>query len=298
MTLDAIMDELARAWPDKDHVELLRKWRVFSASAASEPFNVAFEKYLKHAQPFCEGGRVSQDMEASAGRRMDLIGGAPYTSGRYPWPRTADGKYWMQPVLQLSLANAGELLQRDLGADTLQIWGPVGSSARSIGSSPNEFLMRLIPADHFAEPPTVDIPNWQSGLDGQGGVQFAFALDESDEEAKSNGRIWRLRGPMYGPALLFWEACAEEVAACSQGDEFSEWIEQLFALDEYSEYLSMNNGSYLGGVGGQSGGINDCSSGDGLLARISDGQGLIVAVHAAGVVRDLRDLSIQISYYV
>ena len=56
-------------------------------------------------------------------RKGDLFfGGIPYTSEKWPWPLDSKGCR-LYPIAQIDLENAGDLLQLNLGAGKLQVWG-------------------------------------------------------------------------------------------------------------------------------------------------------------------------------
>lgn len=175
---------------------------------------------------------------------MDLIGGVPYTSDDFPWPKTTDGEYWMQPILQLNLQEAGARLGIDLGSDLLQVWGPVAKNVKSLSVDSNSFRLRRIPRECLKKKPSVEIPNWCGT--GKKGQQFAFLCELADLEV-APGRIWGEVRPMYGSEAELFQYAYDENCA----DELNEWTEKLFEVLNESSLIANTNSEYLGGRGGQ-----------------------------------------------
>lgn len=78
-----------------------------------------------------------------------VICGFPFTSQAWPWPQDRNDDY-MQPIAQIDLVNAGQLLGEALGDGLLQVWFPTDFDEDDEGSwSP---LLRVVPRAMLTEP--------------------------------------------------------------------------------------------------------------------------------------------------
>lgn len=80
-------------------------------------------------------------------RTKPLISAPLYTSKKYPWPHSDDGKP-LEPICQLNLAEAGAVAQISLGSGLLQLW---------MGDT--EGMLREIPDHDVQLDQLTDVPN-------------------------------------------------------------------------------------------------------------------------------------------
>lgn len=209
-----------------------------------------------------------QDPSNPAHRIADLLGGAPFTSKDYPWPKTDGAGLNMQPIIQLNMALASENLGEDLGDGLLQLWARVDinrEAVRCAGEDQSLLEIRLIPRSEFiscstSEPPTYQ--PWRSLDCNKTDEDVQILFPDGAIEMKAGSIVeWENAGYMYAnPACIDIDI----------GDSYRLY-EQVFD-DVLDGVVSPSNSPsiYLGGHGGQAGGYEDPTGNNPLLFRMHD----------------------------
>lgn len=270
-----------------DASELVRQLRVsldvFCARHGNPLADKVSEKYLAAFKPCSAAIYLPQDTAGLVQRTADLLGGIPYTSATYHWPKYTVGGLPMQPIIQLNLKAAGERLGHSFGDDLLQVWAPVAAKLNDLPVDARAFLLRRIPLAATAEPADESTPDWRS-LPGQQ-VRSAYLMEiDEDHPAFNSPRLdWAPLLPMYGSAhhvdQLFHQIACQDLAD-PDWDEISNLQEEFD--DVISDSILTPGGAYiyLGGFGGQDGHDgSDPTSAPNLLVRISDSTGFHCGIH-------------------
>ena len=117
------------------------------------------EAYMESPAFYCMPNFLPLDRDNPSHRIEDqVIRGFPFTSKSYPWPMT-EGSFH-QPIAQINLKKAGELLGDNLGDGLLQVWLEVDETEPHI---------RIIPESSLSEPLDIfypDNPFWEDELSG------------------------------------------------------------------------------------------------------------------------------------
>lgn len=245
--------------------------------APQEGLSYGLSRYMLDRRPFALATQSAQDLKNQTSRLSDIICGVPFTSEKHPWPKDDKSGLWMQPVVQLNLATLKEVFQVDWGAGILQVWGHVLRDVNAFGLSEQPMMMRLLPASDLVDPLDPLIPNWKN----EGDSNFFCFFDESSYAGREIFK-WARAGNMYGNRQQLLDFCYDKVE--DFGDEEFEWLDGVMEALSESPLCAENNSNFLGGWGGRYG-EHDASCGDGLVLRISDGEGAVVAIH-----RQLRNL--------
>ena len=240
-------------------------------NAPQEGLGYGLSRYMLDRRPFALATQSAQDLKNPASRLSDIVCGVPFTSEKNPWPRDDESGLWMQPIVQLNLATLKEIFQVDWGAGILQVWGHVLRDVKTSSLTEQSMLVRLLSARDIEEPLESLIPNWRN----EGGAKFFSYFDESSYVGQEVFQ-WYHAGDMYGSRQQLLEFCYDKVE--DFGDEEFEWLDGVMEAISESPLCGENNSDFLGGWGGRYG-VQDASYGDGLVLRISDGDGAVVAIH-------------------
>ena len=201
-------------------------------------------------------------------RTMDLLGGVPFTSRDYPWPKTDGVGVDMQPIIQIDLSLASQNIGDDLGSELLQLWGRVDVNRNSSlnGEAGKSLLyLRTIPRSELLDSVMIEPPSdqpWRRHDCNQNAEDVQVIFPDGSIEMKSGSIIeWKRAGDMYATP-----ACVE-----MDIDDSYRLYEQVFD-DLLSEVVSprVSPTIYLGGHRGQAGGYEDPSGNGSLLIRLND----------------------------
>ena len=117
------------------------------------------EAYMESPASYCMPNFIPLDRDNPSHRIEDqVIRGFPFTSKSYPWPMT-EGSFH-QPIAQINLKRAGELLSDNLGDGLLQVWLEVDETEPHI---------RIVPESSLSEPLDMfypDNPFWEDVYGG------------------------------------------------------------------------------------------------------------------------------------
>jgi hypothetical protein len=115
--------------------------------------------YMESSASYCMPNFLPFDHNNPSHRIEDqAIRGFPFTSKSYPWPMTERSVH--QPIAQINLKKAGELINDNLGDGLLQVWLEV---------SETEPHIRIIPESSLSEPLDTfypDNPFWEDEYGG------------------------------------------------------------------------------------------------------------------------------------
>ena len=266
--------------PDQLHQQAVDLMNGFAAQKASPFVSALVEKFSMVTLPFSSPTFLPQDFNNPSHRVDDLMGGFPYTSDDYPWPKTKGSDMPMQALLQINLANAGNILSANLGTETLQVWGPVAANANALSTDLDAFCVRLIPADQIVKPPSGAYIDWKVVKNGKPTAAFYMTADAENPVANNTRVRWSAPLPMFGSRQHFLEIAWRDLREASDDfgdDELMDLADEFFDAMDASPLSAGSNADYLGGFGGQTGGEYDPSYGDNLLVRITDGNGFYFA---------------------
>ena len=254
-------------WEEKTKDILNRLLR----DAPQEGLSLALSQYILDRRPFALMKGLPQDLRDQSSRLADLICGVPYVSEKHPWPKYEQSGLWMQPILQLNLATLRKIFGVNWGDDLLQVWARVESdlNKRSLFDSP--LLLRVLPRSDLSDPATNEFQDWRIG----GDPKSFFYFDDVEFRGKELCN-WYYAGQMFGTRQQLLDFAYKRVS--DFGDEEFEWLDATMEELSESPLCGENESDFLGGWGGKHG-ENDASYGDGLVLRISDGDGALVAVH-------------------
>jgi hypothetical protein len=209
-----------------------------------------------------------QDPANTSHRIMDLLGGVPFTSSDYPWPKTDGVGVDMQPIIQIDLSRASQNIGDDLGSELLQLWGRVDANRNSSldgGTGKSLLYLRTIPRSELLDSLMIEPPSyqpWRRHDCNQNAEDVQVLFPDGSIEMKSGSIIeWKKAGGMYATP-----ACVE----MDINDNYRLY-EQVFD-DLLSEITSprVSPSIYLGGHGGQAGGYEDPTGNGSLLIRLND----------------------------
>lgn len=258
---------VSNEWEAKTREILVKLQR----EAPQEGLAYGLSQYMLDRRPFALASQCAQDVKNHACRISDLVCGVPYTNGKYPWPKDLTSNLWMQPILQLKLDTLKELFQVDWGEGLLQVWGRVFGDLKAYSTCDQPMQIRVVSENAFAEEVDDFIPDWKN----QGCIKIFSFFDDS---SFIGGEIfeWLRVGDMYGTRQQLLDFCYDKVD--DFGDEEFEWLDGVMDALAESPLCGENQSDYLGGWGGRYG-EQDASYGDGLVLRVSDGEGAVVAIH-------------------
>ena len=267
--------------PEQMHEQALLLMNNFATQKDSPFVSRLVETFSKVTRAFSLPTYLPQDHNIASQRPDDMMGGFPFTSDEYPWPETPGNDLYMQPIVQLNLANAGRILGVDLGTATLQVWGPVAEKVNELSTDIDDFCIRLIPGDQIDKTPSDFFPDWQMLKKGMSTSAFHMQLDQDAPAANMPRVKWSAPLQMFGSKQhlleIAWSDLRNESDAFG-GDELIDLADQFMDCLDASPLSAGSNTDYLGGFGGQSGGEYDPSYGENLLVRITDGNGFYFAI--------------------
>lgn len=264
---------------DRLYQQALHLMKEFTESKGSPFISRLVDQFSTVTRTFSRPTYLPQDLGNQSQRTDDMVGGFPYTSESYPWPKTPGSDLPMQPIVQLNLGTVGRILGADLGTELLQVWGPVAPEIRQLSVDSKHFLLRIIPLDALAQPPSEVLPDWRSTSSRTGKTAFHMQLEGP---VAGNPRLqWGQPMPMFGSMQHLLEMAWSDYAFESEEmgiDELADVATEFIDFLDQSELANGNNSDYIGGFGGQNGGEYDPSYGDDLLFRFSDGDGFYFAI--------------------
>lgn len=276
------MSDISNGWEVKTKEILIRLQR----EAPQEGLGYGLSQYILDRRPFALAIQSAQDLKDHASRLVDLVCGVPYTSEKHPWPKDRTSGLWMQPILQLNLATLKEVFQVDWGEGLLQVWGHVFGDLKTYSICDQPLKMLILPKNDISEPIDAFIPDWRNG-----GAAKSFTFFDDSSFAGHEVFHWSRAGEMYGTRQQLLDFSYDKVD--DFGDEEFEWLDGVMEAISESPLCGENQSDYLGGWGGRHG-EQDASYGDGLVLRISDGEGAVVAIHRNSAVS--AESIFQVSY--
>ncbi len=240
--------EIEKAIRDVEYPEVAEALRVFAGEG----------------KPFALPKLKPQDRSSKKQRIADLLGGMPFTSDAYPWPTGGADALHMQPVVQIDLKNAGQLLGFDFGDGLLQLWSLVGKSKESLNVVDMAFdvenysglLLRVIPPHETSKAPSEFFPDFSpwTNLPGTASDPDSVLFIQASE-AMSIGSVisWRLSKELMYPIPQYETHNVMHVVP--QPAEKSEDVDATELFEEFRaaavvhlQSPRINNGFYLGGV--------------------------------------------------
>ncbi|HPW29062.1 MAG TPA: WGR domain-containing protein, partial [Rhodoferax sp.] len=238
------------------------------------------QDFAQISLPYCVPTMKPQNRTNAQQRWDDLIGGFPYTSKQFPWPIHELTDRPMQPILQINLEQAGELLDEHFGDGLLQVWG--------MAPAKNPLLLRVIPKSAQLDKPDDFFPDgadWEmpeslrlSG-DQPLGEEDLFeprkCMMDFDKSIVVKPRaIWKRAGRMF---QIDGKFMSDPEVSTINGDDVFDLLNTVMESVTHP-YC----GNYLGGFGGAAGGDSDPHFVDPktgkLLARVSDENGRHVGI--------------------
>jgi predicted DNA-binding WGR domain protein len=254
--------------PDIFEAELRKRIDQIISEDESSSVREALENYSKESLPYALPGFFPQDRKRSDQRRTDMIGGYPYTSAIHPWPHWNEDGLPMQPIAQIDLGRAGELLGADFGSGLAQVWTRVTRSVDEFdaiqipvcGEFEKGILLRIIPEIDLLNEPIDDFPDFApwatqqlSAIDAERPGLLFVPLPEMVATPIIR---WKKVGQMfyYVDMNIPMESFLEENDPNEESEDSSE-LSLRFRETANSVFAGpMTNGSlFLGGTGGASG---------------------------------------------
>lgn len=230
----------------------------------------AVPKYAATGRPYALPGYFPQDKSNVELRTHDMIGGYPYTSAAYPWPRTEDNGLYMQPVVQINLALASELLGEEWGAGLVQVWGRVDKTEEESNRVRTEnwisrkgsdqcLLVRHISTKDIATIPSDFYPEfapWLPGITSECVLFVGSSLAQRQQMATSPLVKWKTMESMF--QFRDWgvghDFLSDYVSRSDYAETGVDWYEATQQLRYAVEDLLTHPGRlHLGGYGGHGG---------------------------------------------
>lgn len=204
---------------------------AFADEKNSEALKRIITKYASHTKTFCAPSHHKQDLNKPEQRLDDMLGGFPFTSETHPWPICKKSGLFMQPLIQLNLEKAGQLLGVDLETGVIQVWAPVANSVQDLSVDIDDFYMRIIPVNDMRAPMTSQQQNWRLNPKDKTPTAYHFMPSEDDIIANHPRVSWDMPAQMFGSQYHLTSIAHDELGQDCD-DEFLEVIEELFeALD-------------------------------------------------------------------
>lgn len=265
--IESAFDPEAR---DRETETVIRE--TYSDEAQEDEDKAFIEKYIETRLPFFVPRFEAQDVANPAHRLATLVGGFPFTSEKFPWPRDAAGRH-KQPIVQLDLTQAGKVLQVDLGRGLLQVWAnqieggwPFGKGWPWNKDDAN-FEVRVIPESSLGDPLDQDDPKdapWLKSMEqlekgkwkpeGSIAEHPCLMIHSGSRLLQPRISAWVHFGSMHIPRY--------DDSADMRGSttfEFSDFFFSEFPTESIPNPDSgfIPNACYLGGYGGGHGGQNE-----------------------------------------
>ena len=293
MTAKKLDIEGMHAQAEADQLIVLAKFRkLIAKKVESDTVKEWLNVYLNNTRLYAVPKFLKQDLTKSQQRQCDLIGGIPYTSDSFPWPKTDGDGLPMQPICQINLETASSLLGENLGSGLFQLWGRVDTNKAEWKSKLDErsewMFIRVIPVAKLSETPSADIPDgsiWDnenkwSKLDGPQPFFGRFPNELRLKPAIS----WHKLGYMF-PHYLANLQHMGEVYNHNEDDfdlryDFFEDLPSGIPTPKSAPHI------YLGGFGGQAYGDEDDTLNGELVIRLAIDVGMTVHIGIM-VVSDL-----------
>lgn len=232
--------------PDALYKDALRKLEQLAQAQPDPTLNKCIEIYANTSRPYCVPSFLPFDKNDPAHRLDDqFLCGFPFTSVSWPWPTNDKGIY-KQPVVQINLTRAAELLGMNLGSGLLQVWGNIDENEQVLES-------RIIPIEYLEEPLNSFYPEdapWEESFSLRCTLNVDF--DEYPPFGPECCRIeWLKLGRMFYPS--FHQRIYENNKYDSIGDlDLSHDISSnLQDLDESLEILGIPTSNLFDYLGGQ-----------------------------------------------
>jgi hypothetical protein len=249
-----------------------KKIRALEIKIRYEAGRKSLNRYIKKKAPFFLPVFVEQNPNSLDHRTASLIGGIPFTSKDFDWPRCPAGKL-MQPIVQIDLRDAGQRLKRNFDRGLLQVWarqvdgGWSWDTAWPRNSHRENFDVRFISESALtmssALPAHEDMP-WMVSIEDfkqYGGPDInnhsCLMIHSKVRLDKPRIQSWRCFGSMFphrndhSASILndygFFESCIERLP--------------------HPDSLSIPNSCYLGGFGG-----GNCNGSPPYPLTMSDGR--------------------------
>lgn len=260
-----VEDAFDREHREREAVSVFKE--IFSDQAHEEGDKEFLKKYLATKLPYFIPRFEPQNIASSGNRRGDLVGGVPYTSAKYSWPKCPRGLH-KQPIVQIDLANAGRLLKVEFGGGLLQVWAnqieggwPWGRGWPSNKDDEN-FEIRVIPESSLREPPDenhLEDPPWLKSIEE---LELDARLGERnmpEHPCLIKHSELRLRQPRVGSWIHFGAMYLPRFAIRPDSEDFSTFFFEEFPVESVPNPDScfIPNACYLGGYGGGHGGQNE-----------------------------------------
>lgn len=261
------MNELVKDWEVKTKDLLIR----LQHDAPQEGLSHGLAQYMIERRPFALANQSPQNEKTLEDRLSDLVCGVPYTSNKHPWPKDDSNGMWMQPILQINLITFRDVFQVDWGTGLLQVWARIERNSDNLDLNLDPLMIRIVPLDDADDHIDTLIPNWMAD-----GDTIFFSFFNSSSFAGSEVFNWYRAGEMYGTRQQLFNFCYDKVD--DFGDEEFEWLDAVMESISDSPLCGEGYSDFLGGWGG-SHGEQDAAYGDGLVLRVSDGDGAVVAIH-------------------
>ncbi len=227
------------------HRDALRRLESLALAHPTPVRRRFVEAYARLSRPYCLPHYLPLDGANPAHRLADQVGvGFPFTSAVWPWPEV-DGKP-LQPVAQINLEQAGDLLGEALGTGLLQCWKVV--LPRYL--SQYEPFVRHIPEAALTGAPSdvnlLDMASdqeWDEGQGGNGHDHDAWWVDQRVD--------WIPMGRMFPDPLLAmvgeWQPEYLGFADWYAAEEFATELKQAGIPSDLEAYFGHVEGVRLGG---------------------------------------------------
>ena len=245
--------------------------KAFAAEQDDAEHRNYVDAYAKNSQSYCIPRFVPLDRSNPTHRLDDqVVRGFPFTSANWQWVMAKDGTP-MQPLAQINLDRAGNLLGMDLGSGLLQIWV----------KEHREQLLRIVPVSALSETMDAYYPHdaaWNvESDDGEYVTLFYLYLSQM-----SHPRIeWVRAGQMFPrPYMSMHNWCDEHTKFGEhEREQLSERIESLAIPmmergDDATQWVHL--GGYPGGYGNESDPCTWSGEGERLVLYIQDGNNVEV----------------------
>ena len=274
-----------QAKAEAEHLIVLTKFKkLIAEKVESCTLKDWLNVYLDNTRLYAIPKFLKQDLTKSQQRQCDLIGGIPYTSDSFPWPKTDGEGLPMQPICQLDLEIASSLLGENLGDGLFQLWGRVDNNRAEWKSKLDErsdwIFIRVIPMAKLSETPSLDIPDvsiWdnENKWSNPDGPQPFFGRFP-DELRLKPAISWHKLGYMF-PHYLANLQHMGEVSNHNEDDfdlryNFFEDLPSGIPTPESAPHI------YLGGFGGQAYGDEDGTLNGELVIRLEIEVGMTVHI--------------------
>ncbi len=297
---------------------LLRE--AFEAELQEDQDKEVFEIYLRTRRPFFLPIFSKQNTEVRDHMIGNLVGGIPFTSEKFTWPKCSHGLL-MQPIVQINLRDAGDYLNVDLGGGLVQVWAQQIEGGWPMGKGwpwnedDENFELRVIPEAELlksAEPYFDHDTPWNISIEeiekldmtGQGKISEHPCLMIHSQSRLDAPRVnsWRHFGSMYTPQYDNSTSTLGEFGF-DFGCFFSSEYPTSSVPNPDSEFIP--NACYLGGYGGGHGGQNESyplKMRDGREAQLlfnyrSDGDSYTAVVFSIFYVLDDDGPKFDFHYY-